>query len=213
MADRVARPPQIVRTTLRLCLLAALLCGCRPEKYEPRDGDIIFQSFPHNALTDAIEGITSSGWSHCGIVHRDGSRWLVLEAVGPVKETPLDEWIARGRDGHFAAFRLAEKYQPRVPAFLAAAARDIGRPYDIHYRFGDRAIYCSELVYESFKSATGEELGNVQSLGELNWKPHEAFIRQIENGDVPLMRRMITPVALTRATQLEPVFSNDPASR
>jgi hypothetical protein len=200
---------------LRLCLLAALLCGCSPKKpaagraaYEPRDGDVIFQSFPHNALTDAIEGITQSEWSHCGIVIRNEAQWAVLEAVGPVKETPLAEWIARGRDGRFAVYRLKPEYQPRVRAFVEAAQGYSGRPYDIHYRFGDTAIYCSELVYEGFKSATGEELGRVQSLGELNWKPSEAFIRQIENGDVPLMRRMITPVALTRASQLEPVFSN-----
>jgi hypothetical protein len=132
----------------------------------------------------------------------------VLEAVGPVKETPLGAWTARGRGGHYEVYRFKEKYQPKVPAILAGSARYLGRPYDIHYRFNDKAIYCSELVYEGFKSATGEELGQVQKLGELNWKPHTKFIKAIENGDVPLDRAMITPVALTRAPQLSLVFSN-----
>lgn len=209
-------PPALrLPAAILLCLLIAPLSGCHPDgaakpEYEPRDGDVIFQSFPHNALTDAIEGITQSRWSHCGIVLRTGGRWVVLEAVGPVKETPLREWIARGRDGRYSAFRLAEKYQPQVPAFLAAARRYLGRPYDIHYEFGNNAIYCSELVYESFRSVTGEELGRVQALGDLNWRPHVAFIRQIENGSVPLMRRMVTPAAVAGAPQLHPLFSNVP---
>jgi hypothetical protein len=69
-----------------------------PAEYQPRDGDFLFQSLPHNPLIDAIEGSTHSPFSHCGIVvNRDG-KWKVIEAIGPVKETPLPLWIAQGRN-------------------------------------------------------------------------------------------------------------------
>src|SRR4051794_30394364 len=94
--------------TLRLLpiLLLCLGAGCRPEKagsvapsgYEPRAGDFVFQSLPHNPLIDAIEGSSGSPFSHCGIVKPIGDRWVVIEAIGPVKETPLSSWIAQGRD-------------------------------------------------------------------------------------------------------------------
>jgi len=204
-----------LKTALPLIFLFAALAGCREApvehaKYTPREGDVVFQSFPPNPLTEAIEGVTQSEFSHCGIVRLSGGKWVVLEAVGPVKETPLGEWTARGRGGHYAVYRFKDKYQPRVPAIVAASTAYLGRPYDIHYRFGDRAVYCSELVFEGFKSATGESLGQVQRLGELNWEPHAAFIKQIENGDVPLDRKMITPAALSRAPQLALIFSNYP---
>src|SRR5687767_5467578 len=76
--------------------------------YEPRLGDVLFQSLPHEPLTDAIEGASKSPFSHCGIIDRKGERFVVLEAIGPVKETDLDEWIRRGRAQGFAAYRPQE---------------------------------------------------------------------------------------------------------
>lgn len=175
--------------------------------YEPQEGDVVFQSLPHNPLIDAIEGATESPFSHCGILHRSGSAWLVIEAIGPVKESPLDAWIAQGREHHYTAFRLHEKYRAKIPEFVKAAQSYEGRPYDIHYDMDDVAIYCSELIYKSFQRVTGEEMGRLQMLGQLKWLPHAEVIKQIEGGKLPLERKMITPRNLSEATQLEKVYS------
>ncbi|MCX7414884.1 MAG: hypothetical protein NTY25_00090 [Planctomycetia bacterium] len=37
-------------------------------KYTPQDGDVIFQSLPYGPVVWAIEGVTKSPYSHCGIV-------------------------------------------------------------------------------------------------------------------------------------------------
>src|ERR1043166_3595434 len=114
-------PCSLLRMILRL-LLGLALClfaGCRPEKksaaapveYEPRAGDFVFQSLPHNAIIDAIEGSSGSPFSHCGIlkkrdvVKRHDSAWVVIEAIGPVKETRLPFWIAQGRDSAYVVYR------------------------------------------------------------------------------------------------------------
>jgi hypothetical protein len=60
-------------------------------RWWPREGDVVFQSLPHGDLVDAIEGISQSPFSHCGVVVRgaDGG-WRVIEAIGDVHETPLN---------------------------------------------------------------------------------------------------------------------------
>jgi hypothetical protein len=176
-------------------------------KYEPQAGDVLFQSLPHAPLVDVIEAVTQSPYSHCGIVGRGlGDKFIVLEAIGPTVETPLEEWLARGRNGGFVAYRLDAKYAEKVPAVMASARKHLGKPYDVHYDFDDQKIYCSELIFKAFRDATGESLGTVRKLGDLNWKPNEAFIRYIENGGLPLEREMITPQELSQAKQLREVF-------
>jgi hypothetical protein len=177
-----------------------------PKDYTPRDGDFLFQSLPHNALIDAIEGSTGSPFSHCGIVVKRGEQWKVIEAIGPVKETHLSLWIAQGRDNAYVACRLKAPLAPQIPGIISAAEKYRGRPYDIRYDFDDRKIYCSELLWKAVRDATGQKLGKVYKLGELNWKPYENVIRSLEDGGLPLEREMITPKAFSEAPELEQVF-------
>ena len=193
--------------------LAALVCGlgCNERdvrgEYRPQVGDVLFQSLPHSELVDAIEGASKSPYSHCGIVVKRGDAWLVLEANGPgVAEVDLDRWIRQGRRSGFAVYRFQEKYTPQIDAIIASARKYLGRPYDIHYDLDDAKIYCSELIFKAFLDATGEQLGTIRKLGDLDWKPHEAIIRKIERGGLPLERRMITPGDMAAAKQLQSVY-------
>lgn len=203
--------PGMIRALL--FTLSILLCGCKtspqvaiPPEYAPRDGDFLFQSLPRNALVDCIEGSTGSPFSHCGIVvNRDGN-WRVLEAIGPVKETPLGEWIARGRDNAYVAYRLNPPLAARIPEIITAAERYKGRPYDIHYELDDAKIYCSELLWKATWDAAKVRLGSPHKLGDLKWQPHEAVIRQIENGGLPLEREIITPRTVAEDPHLREVF-------
>ena len=178
-------------------------------KYTPQDGDVIFQSLPYGPVVWAIEGVTKSPYSHCGIVGQKDGQWVVYEAIGKVRITSLKEFLFRGRDGGFVAYRLREKYREHVPKMLACCENYLGRPYDYRYQLDDESIYCSELIYKSFRDATnGQQLGELRKFGDMNWGPYETLIRQIEGGDVPINREMITPRDLARAKQLEPVFSH-----
>ena len=177
-----------------------------PPEYQPQPGDFVFQSLPHNPLIDAIEGSSGSPFSHCGILKQRGDQWVVIEAIGPVKETTLAWWIAQGRDKAFVAYRLRDPLTKKVPAIIAAAEKYAGRPYDIHYDMDDEKIYCSELLYKSVRDATGRKLGRIRKLGDLKWQPYEKVIRSIENGGLPLEREMITPRDFSEAPELQEVF-------
>ncbi len=200
---------RILKTLLALCLsfTACRQAPTRGAGYEPQQGDIAFQSLPHNPLIDAIEGATASTFSHCGILHRAGTQWLVIEAIGPVRETPFAAWIAQARDQRYTVFRLKTPYRAKIPSFIQAAQSYEGLPYDIHYDLDDSAMYCSELIYKAFHRATGEDLGRLQTLGELQWQPHAEVIKQIEGGKLPLDRKMITPRSLSEAKQLEKIYT------
>lgn len=188
-----------------------LMAGCgrlrgtgQVRGYTPQVGDLVFQSLPPDPLVKAIEGATGSKYSHCGIVVRSGDGWGVMEAIGPVKDTPLDAWASRSPTGDFDVYRLRLPPE-RIGRFVEAARQFHGRPYDIRYRMDDEYIYCSELIYKAYSSAFGEELAPLVRLGDLNWEPFVQLIQEIEGGEPPLDRMMITPVAITRSEKVEPV--------
>ena len=175
--------------------------------YQPKEGDLYFQSLPRNAVVNAIEGASESPYSHCGILVRKGDAWFILEAIGPVRETPLAKWINQARDRHYDVFRLEAEHERNIPAFIKAAKEYMGRPYDIRYRMDDKKIYCSELIFKGYRDATGESLGKLVKFGDLKWVRHTPVILAIE-GSIPLNRIMITPRHLSEAKQLEKVFSS-----
>ena len=194
-----------------LCFYFNLFSLLQFAVYWPRSGDILFQSLPHGELVDAIEGVTQSPWSHCGVLTHDDGKWEVVEAIGEVRRTPLVFWIIRGRAGRFAAYRpTAAAALPPKDQFQSALTKALetymGRPYDYRYAPEDRDIYCSELVFKAYRDAFKVELGSWEELGTLNWKPFEPFIRSLEDGNLPLQRPMITPVGVTRSPLLKRVY-------
>jgi hypothetical protein len=184
------------------------------ERYVPQEGDIIFQSLPHGDLVDAIEGITHSPYSHCGVVLRNKKgEWKVIEAIFTVHETPLFLWEARGRGGAFDVYRLDAAHAAQIAQFKQALQSFRGLPYDYDYDMSKPGkAYCSGLAYLAFEKATGEKMGQLERLRDLDWKPYESFIRDVQAGGLPLDRVMITPAALARAPQLHLIYASLPSA-
>jgi hypothetical protein len=177
-------------------------------RYAPQEGDVVFQSLPHGDLVDAIEGITHSPYSHCGVVLRnDKGQWVVIESIFNVHETPLFLWMMRGRGAGIAAYRLDEGHAALVPEFKKNLLTYLGDNYDFEYDMSKaQGVYCSDLVYLAFEKTSGEKMGVLAKLGNLDCKPYEHFIQTEQGGKLPLDRVMITPAALASAPQLHEVF-------
>lgn len=200
--------PKSRASRFRLGLLLLILLGVcvylrldRPAAFylsDKKEGDVVFQSLPRVDLVDAIETISESEWSHCGILFRQDGHWMVAEAFGQVRYTPLRLWILRGRGSRIVSYRYPKLDEKGLAAVRAAVDAMEGLSYDFRYAPEDDEIYCSELVEKGFDRALGIKLGRWQRLGDLNWKPKESFIREMEDGDLPLDRLMVTPVSLTR---------------
>ena len=177
--------------------------------YHPQEGDIVFQSLPHADLIDAIEGVTHSPYSHCGVVLlNDRRQWVVIEAITNVHETPLILWMLRGRGGNIAAYRLKAHDSSSIPVFKHELLADLGSRYDFNYDMTNdkSSFYCSDLIYRAFLQATGEKLGRLEKLEDLDWKPFEKFIRADQQNTLPLDRVMITPASLAAAPQLTKIY-------
>jgi len=174
-----------------------------------REGDFIFQHLP-GLLLKVITDVTQSPYSHCGIIVKKKDGLYVLEAIGPVKETPINQWISYGIGDRFMVVRLREEYQKDIPRIIDQAYLYKGRPYDIRYEWDDHKIYCSELVYKAVYEASEIELASLKRLGDLNWRPHEKFIRLISGGELPLDRAMITPHDLAVSDKVQVVHSTFP---
>lgn len=175
-------------------------------RYEPQVGDILFQPLFREKFVRVIEGATHSPYSHCGVALKRNGKWFVIAAWGSVKYKSLYAWIRQGRYGQFAVYRLKPKYQKDIPRFIIELKKYLGLPYDIKLRMDDEALYCSELIYKAFKNATGEELGSLVKLKNLDYKPYLDFITKLEGGSPPLERVMIPPKQLSEAPQLIKVY-------
>lgn len=153
---------------LSLCLLHPSRSLCAAPKL--LDGDIIFQT-SRSAQSEAIQQATRSRYSHMGLIFLRDGHPFVLEAVSTVRDTPLSEWIARGKDQHFVVYRLnkSRALSPEDSARLRKVGESlIGKPYDLTFEWSDERIYCSELVWKVYNKALGLKLGALARLKDFN---------------------------------------------
>jgi hypothetical protein len=216
------------RWFLALTVLAAL--PPRPSvaeaDYPPlRNGDLVFQH-ALSGQSAAVLAATGHPFTHMGMVRVDGDRVFVIEAVGPVVETPFAAWVAQGDAGHIAIYRDPRLDDPMAAAVVAAAQGYAGRPYDIFFAFDNAGIYCSELPYLAY-GTVGITLGTVQTLGELNiddaavqaliaarWQDDPACAADGQDFDgcyaLLMQRAMITPAAIAMDPQLQRLYTDFP---
>lgn len=144
----------------------------RPAQEQPTttskyaEGDIIFiQSQTQQAA--ALREATESVWTHVGLLIKRSSKWYVAEAVGPLKETPLADFIARSKNKSYRIYRFKHFDPVTMTSALKVALPKYNKPYDIYFEWSKERIYCSELTYNVMKDVTGFELGRIQKMKEM----------------------------------------------
>lgn len=197
-----------------LVAVALILSACAQDPgYEPRNGDIVFQT-SRSSQSLAIQLATKSPYSHMGIVYLRDGQPLVFEAVQPVRLTPLRTWIERGDREHFVAKRLRDAVSRLTPEtlqrMLAAGEHLSGKDYDLYFEWSDDRIYCSELVWKVFERGAGIRLGEQETIADFDLS-HPAVQEKVKEryGDqVPLDEVVVSPVAIFNATDLMTVYEN-----
>jgi hypothetical protein len=200
------------RSTFVAVLL--FLAGCAQDSaYEPRSGDIVFQT-SRSSQSLAIQLATKSPYSHMGIIYIKDGEPVVFEAVQPVKLTPLRTWIERGDRGHFVAKRLREADSRLTPQtlqqMLAAGEQLSGKDYDLYFEWSDDRIYCSELVWKVFERGAGIRLGEQETIADfdLSHPAVQAKVKERYGEQIPLDEVVVSPVAIFNATELMTVYEN-----
>jgi hypothetical protein len=180
---------------------------------ELKNGDLIFQT-SLSRQSKVIQLATKSKYSHCGLIYRNGKDFYVFEAVQPVKLTPLDKWIARGKDEKFVIKRLKNADKVLTPSTIEkmkeVGDQFKGKSYDLTFEWSDDKIYCSELIWKIYQRATGLEIGKLQKLKDfdLSDKAVQAKMKERYGDKIPMDETVISPVAIYDSELLMTVKSN-----
>ena len=189
---------------MKYFLISLSLFSVYAHSAQYQTGDIIFQT-SKSAQSKVIQKATHSPYSHMGmIVNRNGQSW-VLEAIQPVKYTPLQQWVDRGVNKHY----VVKRYQTALTAIqqtklVKNAEGYLNKPYDIYFEWGDDAIYCSEIVWKAYKNALGIELAPLDQLKsfDLTDPSVKALMKQRYGKTIPLQEKVIAPSALFNSKKL-----------
>lgn len=184
------------------------------DKDEIKNGDLIFQT-SQSSQSKAIQLATKSKYSHCGLIFKEGEDYFVFEAVQPVKFTPLDKWMVRGKDGSFVIKRLKNSDKiltsEAIERMKVIGDQFIGKSYDLTFEWSDDKIYCSELIWKIYQRATGLEIGKLQKLNDFDLMDHtvQAKMKERYGNRIPMDETVITPVAIFESELLMTVKTND----
>lgn len=183
------------------------------EKGKIKDCDIIFQ-ISLSSQSKAIQKATRSKYSHCGIIYENNGKYYVYEAVQPVKLTPLDKWIARGKDGHYVIKRVKNADRILTSGNLKKMRKEgekfIGKSYDLTFEWSDDRIYCSELIWKIFKRGANIELGKLEQLRDfdLTDKVVRQKLKERYGNKIPENETVISPSAIFNSDLLETISSD-----
>lgn len=178
-----------------------------------KNGDLIFHT-SQSSQSQAIQLATKSKYSHCGIIYQEGEKYFVFEAIQPVKYTPLEQWIARGKDGKYVVKRLKNAAQELTPGVLQKMKQVgegfKGKNYDSTFEWSDDKIYCSELIWKVYQRATGLEIGKLDKLSnfDLSAEAVKKKMKERYGNKIPLNETVISPAAVFESELLITVKSN-----
>ncbi|MCF8463474.1 MAG: hypothetical protein K9G41_01430 [Flavobacteriales bacterium] len=134
--------------------------------FEFQIGDLLFQDLDCGGLCTAIEtvteGVDGKSFSHLGLVHIYNDSMVVIEAIGKhVQATPIQVFVNRNVDQvgnpKVIVSRLADYNQDLKKKALDFAVAQLGMPYDDAFLYDNGSYYCSELIYDAFKSANNHQ--------------------------------------------------------
>jgi uncharacterized protein YycO len=185
----------------------------KSEKIEFKTGDIIFQT-SMSSQSKAIQIATNSIYSHCGIIYIENDKKFVIEAGDPVCKTNLNEFIKRGKNGHYVVKRLSnanEIFTKKAISKLTIEVNNIlGKKYDYAFNWSDERYYCSELVWKLYKRITNIEVGKLKKLRDFNLNNKTVIdkLNKRYSTNIPLDENIISPEAIFNHNQLIEIYSN-----
>ena len=147
-----------------------------------REGDVIFQT-SQSEQSPLLQIATRSKITHCGIIVMKNGKPYVLETLKTLVLTPLDKFIARGKDGKYWLKRSnKENIKIKYGSYL-------GKPYDLAFKFDNDKFYCSELIYDIYKNQLGIELCEPKKVSDY---------RILGTGKIPQIEKAMKKRGITK---------------
>jgi hypothetical protein len=178
----------------RLACLGALIGvseGTQPVALQ--NGDVVLHAST-SQRSELIRKASRSPYSHVGLVEVAKDGVFVIEAVQPVSRTPLAKWIERGEGGWVTVLRPKNLDAATRNRVVAAAKKELGKPYDARYRWDDERLYCSELVVKAFARGAALSVGKQEVVKTLELSDEELALA-VKLGVSP-SQTLVTPGSL-----------------
>jgi len=190
-------------------LLFTIFTGCLKKQAtilpDFETGDVIFHT-SHTAQSQYIQLATASKYSHMGIIEQLPQGVYVIEAVGPVQETPIQEWINRGDGSKFTVIRLKPEYRHAIPGAIKEAKKYLGLPYDWKFDWGDDEIYCSELVYKAFARGAHLKVCPLKKVGDYHL--NQQIREKLKDRGISENQTVVSPQDIFDSNKFQLVYSN-----
>jgi len=178
------------------------------------EGDLVFLAIP-NPLFRRVASATGSKTSHVGIAFKaqDGS-WIVAESTFPLsKFTPLRQYINRTEDGWYVVRRLKGGLsQEQIESLRKECQKRMSILYHLGFRYESPRLFCSKLVYDVYKTATGIQAGTLETFKQLLARQPSAslpFWRMWFFGFIPWSRLTVTPESQFSSELFETIYEPD----
>ena len=205
----------IILFCLQMPFFLKRACNAGSRGFSPsmlKEGDIIFHQSRSNQ-SEAVRIATNSRFNHIAIIFKFKGRFVVFEAVQPVKITALNRFISRGGNS-FVIKRLRDcdlvLTADKIVKMKEQGRKYLGKNYDLYFRWDDRRIYCSELVWKIYKYGAGIEVGRLQKAADMNLD-HPVVRRLIRRrygkmNSIPADEIVISPQSIYECSRLVTVY-------
>lgn len=145
---------------LNILLAVLLVSSCNNYgPSHPRTGDLVFfKASQGNEFEDAINSATSdesTAFIHVAIIEVSNDSLFLIQAETEGVTRRL--WDSSAEKAAYSIMRLRTS-ESLVSEAVERAKTFIGQPYDWYYLPDNDAMYCSELVYESYLDNSGEHI-------------------------------------------------------
>jgi len=199
----------ILNILITVFILMSNITCTSSQGYSFKNGDVIF----HTSLSSQsqhIQDATNSNLSHVGIIYMRDGKPYVFEAVEPVKITPLDEWINRGKDKKYKVYRsVTPLSKTDINKMYEYCVKQEGKHYDTKFQWDDSKIYCSELVWYAYNSI-GIQLSTPKTFGDFEIESPEIKKEIVRRyGDKFVQSELVvSPQCIIESRHLFKIFSN-----
>jgi hypothetical protein len=189
-----------------------------------KTGDLIVQDSTVEGMLPVFAA-DGSGMTHIGLVDVTADNGaVVIEVTDTVRETPMRDFIARGKDKAIAVYRLEALSDAQRSATVMAARRQLGKPSDYYLRRSWDAFYSSELVHLAYGdigfdlgrmqkiSAIAKDLTSIRSAFGRNWGDDKDCVKRNFDSEqcwaMVEKQEIITPASIVGDSQMTKVYSS-----
>ena len=167
-----------------------------------KEGDIIFQT-TSGVTGKAIQLATHSKFNHCGVLFSENNKWIVYEAVQPVRKTSIEDFNARGQ-GTIKRLKNKSLTNDELNKLKSYFKIQEGKDYDEGFNWSDDKIYCSELVYKLYKNALQIEFCKSRKLSDFDLSNPlvKEKLNEKYGNKIPMNEPMVSPEDIYKSALL-----------